>query len=71
MNGRPWDVPALLDGGWRIVNGQVPYRDFFVHHGPLSFFITALGMKLATPCVGSIDYGAVTFMGGLRKEWNF
>lgn len=63
MNGRPWDVPALLDGGWRIINGQVPYRDFFVHHGPLAFYITALGMKLGHPSVGSIDVGAIFLMG--------
>jgi hypothetical protein len=62
MNGRPWDVPALLDGGWRIANGQVPYRDFFNHHGPLALYLTALGMKLGTPSLASIDYGSVILM---------
>src|SRR4051812_34973867 len=63
MNGRPWDVPALLDGGWRIMNGQVPYRDFFIHHGPLALYLTALGMKLGHPSVACIDVGALCFMG--------
>src|SRR4051812_42105238 len=24
MNGRPADCPVLLDGAWRVLNGQVP-----------------------------------------------
>lgn len=62
MNGRPWDVPPLLDGGWRIVNGQVPYHDFFVHHGPLAFYLTAFGMKVGAVDVAAIDRGAIALM---------
>jgi hypothetical protein len=65
MNGRPWDVPALLDGAWRVINGQVPYHDFYAHHGPFAFYLTALGMKLSHPCMSAIVYGSVTFMSGL------
>src|ERR1035437_8217272 len=34
------DVFLLLDGGWRILNGQVPYRDFYLAMGPLEYMIT-------------------------------
>src|SRR4051812_6257031 len=54
MNGRPWDVPALLDGGWRIFNGQIPFHDFFSHHGPLAYYLTAAGMKIHGPSLAMI-----------------
>lgn len=57
MNGRAWDSPIILDGAWRIYNGQVPHRDFYNYLGDLPFYLTALGMKLARPCMGAIDYG--------------
>jgi hypothetical protein len=41
------DVLVLLDGGWRLLNGQAPYRDFYLAHGPLEFMVTAFGMLLA------------------------
>jgi hypothetical protein len=65
MNGRPWDVPILLDGAWRIVNGQTPHRDFFSHLGDLPFYVTWLGMKLSRPCVSAITYGNVFLMAPL------
>ena len=31
------DALMLLDDGWRVLNGQVPHRDFFSPIGPLEF----------------------------------
>lgn len=37
------DLLIFLDGGYRVVQGQVPNRDFHTALGPLSFYIPALG----------------------------
>ncbi len=36
-----WDLGYLLDTGWRIALGQMPYRDFPLAHAPLTFLIQA------------------------------
>jgi hypothetical protein len=55
------DVFLLLDGGWRIVNGQIPYRDFYLSLGPLEFMITAVGMLLTHGNPQGIAIGNVIF----------
>ncbi|HZM03567.1 MAG TPA: hypothetical protein VFC44_11210 [Candidatus Saccharimonadales bacterium] len=65
MNGFAGDVPILLDGAWRIANGQVPHRDFYNFLGDLPFYVTFLGMKIGRPCVSAIDYGNVVLMGAV------
>src|SRR5580704_3516767 len=35
------DVFLLLDGGWRILNGLVPNRDFYLSLGPIIYMWTA------------------------------
>ena len=37
----------MLDNGWRVLNGQVPHRDFYSPLGPLEYGILAGGMLLA------------------------
>ncbi len=64
-NGRPWDTPMILDGAWRIANGQVPHRDFYNYIGDLPLYVTRLGMKLGRPCASAIDYGNVVLMAAL------
>ena len=32
--------------GWRILNGEVPYRDIWDHKPPIIFFLNALGLWL-------------------------
>jgi hypothetical protein len=41
-----WDLGYLLDTGWRIALGQMPYRDFPLVHAPMTFVIQALLMKV-------------------------
>ena len=50
----PWDVTIILDGGWRVINGQIPHVDFYSPLGPVTHLVVALGMRLAGPRVGSI-----------------
>src|SRR5262245_14384958 len=42
-----YDQSLIFDAGWRIVQGQVIYRDFFVPYGPIVFLIQALFFYLA------------------------
>lgn len=58
----PWDVAVLLDGGWRIVSGQIPHTDFHNPIGPLAYLLVAFGMKVARPATSSIAYGTVLLM---------
>jgi len=40
------DQSIVFDGGWRILQGQVPYRDFLIPFGPVSMWIQALAFHL-------------------------
>ena len=55
------DVLLQLDGGWRIFNGQIPYRDFYLGLGPLEYSITAAGMLLTHGGPRALALGNVAF----------
>lgn len=38
------DSGVFLYAGWRILNGEVPYRDVWDHKPPMIFFLNALGL---------------------------
>lgn len=40
------DVTGLLDGAWRICNGQRPHLDFFSSLGPVTYLLFAAGLTL-------------------------
>jgi hypothetical protein len=40
------DSGVFLYSGWRIINGDLPYRDFWDHKPPVIFFINALGLLI-------------------------
>jgi 4-amino-4-deoxy-L-arabinose transferase-like glycosyltransferase len=40
------DQSMTFDGGWRILQGQTPYKDFFIPFGPVTFYIQALFFRL-------------------------
>jgi len=42
----PFDQSIVFDGSYRIVSGQIPYRDFILPYGPVTFYIQALFFKL-------------------------
>jgi hypothetical protein len=50
----------LLDGGWRVLNGQRPYVDFYATAGPVMCQIVALGLVLSRWGVQGVDYGVAT-----------
>jgi hypothetical protein len=58
----PWDTNLALDGGWRIVSGQVPHTDFHNPIGPLTYLLIAFGMKVAAPSTSSIAYGSALLL---------
>lgn len=55
------DALMLLDDGWRVLNGQIPHRDFFSPLGPLEFWIVAGGMLLVRGGAQGIAIGIATF----------
>ncbi|MGW4399846.1 hypothetical protein ACWEHA_31545 [Amycolatopsis nivea] len=59
----PWDNFILLDGGYRIAQGQVPGTDFSNAIGPLVYVLASLGMKLqAVPSLAAVTYGCLLFL---------
>lgn len=61
------DAFPLLDGAWRILNGQRPHADFFTALGPLSYFPTVAGLILSGGRAGGFGFGQalVGFIAGL------
>lgn len=55
------DALVLLDGGWRLLNGQIPYRDFYLALGPLEFMVTAFGMFFTHDSPQGIAIGTAAF----------
>jgi hypothetical protein len=55
------DGGLLVDGAWRILQGQIPHADFFTPISPLVFYITALGMKVDALVFNGIDVGMALF----------
>src|SRR5579864_2977543 len=58
------DEGVVLQGAQRILDGQIPYRDFFSFLPPLSFYWTALLLKvfwdsILVPRAVLLIYGAV------------
>jgi len=59
----PWDVFTLLNGAYRIYEGQAPSTDFSNPVGPLVYGLTALGMHLQhAPSLAAATYGQVMFL---------
>jgi hypothetical protein len=40
------DSGVFLYAGWRILNGEIPYRDIWDHKPPIIFFINSAGLAL-------------------------
>src|SRR5262249_24759586 len=56
------DVFIILDGAWRIFNGQIPSTDFTNPIGPLVYWLTALGMHVAGPSLKAYVYGNLALL---------
>ncbi|MDR2983768.1 MAG: hypothetical protein LBV34_02910 [Nocardiopsaceae bacterium] len=59
----PWDVFTLLNGAYRIYEGQAPGTDFANPIGPLVYGLGAIGMHLQhAASLHAITYGQVLFL---------
>jgi hypothetical protein len=59
----PWDVFILLDGAWRILEGQIPHTDFYNPIGPLAYMLIAIGMRVGGEgLVGQVYGGALLLL---------
>jgi hypothetical protein len=58
----PWDVSIMLDGGWRLHNGQVPHTDFYNPLGPIYILLVAFGMWIRPLSASAIAYGNALFL---------
>jgi len=56
------DEQENITAGWLIVQGLVPYRDFFFHHAPLPFFLAGLAESLSAGNGLAVSRGLVVFM---------
>ena len=56
------DILIFLDGGHRILHGQVPNRDFHTPLGPLAFLFPALGLSLGGSLGAMMPFGTAAFM---------
>ena len=56
----PHDTFFLLDGAWRIFEGDVPNVDFHDVIGPLSYAIVAFGMQIHGPSSMAVLYASAT-----------
>lgn len=39
-----WDNFIALEGGWRVIQGQIPHQDFHSPLGPFIYYLSALGL---------------------------
>ncbi|HEX6546032.1 MAG TPA: hypothetical protein VF023_06985 [Bryobacteraceae bacterium] len=53
------DIFTLLDGSWRVSQGQIPHLDFYSAFGPIFYFMQAAGLLLAHYHVEGLVYGTV------------
>ncbi len=42
----PWSASVLLDGGWRMIHGQIPHQDFHTPIGPIYLLVVATAMRI-------------------------
>ena len=53
-----WDGFLVLDGAWRMLNGQRPHVDFNSIIGPAAYLPTVVGLVLASNTAAGFGYGA-------------
>lgn len=51
------DAFMVLDGAWRMLNGQRPHVDFNSVIGPAAYLPTLVGFRLASNTVAGFGYG--------------
>lgn len=54
------DQSIVFDGAWRMAQGQVPYRDFVMPFGPVTFALQAVMFRIA-----GVDFSSLVLTAGL------
>jgi len=54
-----WDVPILIDGSYKVSQGQLPHVDFFTPFSQLIFTFTSFGLKIFPNTMLGINLGLV------------
>jgi hypothetical protein len=54
----PFDQSIVFDGSYRVASGQVPYRDFVMPFGPVTFWLHAVFFKVLGVSYFSYVFGA-------------
>ena len=62
------DIFTLLDGSWRVAQGEIPHVDFYSAFGPIFYFVQASGLLFAHYRVDGLVYGTV-FAGLVLGLW--
>jgi hypothetical protein len=55
------DAFSVLDGAWRVINGQRPHLDFYTGLGPVTYLMTAAGVVIAGGNAAGLAYGQALF----------
>ena len=55
-----YDESTVFDGGWRILQGQVMYRDFFAPYGPVVFWLQSQFFRLM-----GVTFSSMVMAGGV------
>ena len=64
------DFFAIVEGGWKIVQGYQPYTDFHTLIGPLPYLIVALGILIVGPVAGAMTVSiAITLFPVAALAW--
>jgi hypothetical protein len=56
------DQSIVFDGAWRMLQGQVPYRDFVMPFGPVTFALCALMFRVA-----GVDFSTLVLTAALMS----
>ena len=54
----PFDQSIVFDGGYRVLAGQVPYKDFVMPFGPAAFWLQAIFFRLLGVSYFAYVFGA-------------
>jgi hypothetical protein len=55
-----YDESTVFDGGWRILQGQVMYRDFYAPYGPVVYWLQSQFFRLM-----GVTFSAMVMAGGV------
>ena len=64
------DTLIFLNGAWRILNGQIPHRDFYLALGPLEYMIMAAGLLITRGTPQGLSVG-IALSGVIAAFWGW